>query len=201
MSSDVASIVALGSLALYGSFTLLGRSLVQRRQTGSTGWRGISGRPGSLAWWAGISMVLACIGLVLAPVIGMLMPAEPVSWIRLGLGAGAWLVGTIVTIVAQLQMGDSWRIGVQEGERTELRTDGLFRWCRNPIFTGMLLTSGSMVLWVPMAALAWVMLWLGLSLQVRHVEEPHLLQVHGAAYRAYALRTGRFWPYVGRGTR
>jgi protein-S-isoprenylcysteine O-methyltransferase Ste14 len=36
------------------------------------------------------------------------------------------------------------------------------------------------------------------QVQVRLVEEPYLLRVHGDAYRAYAARTGRFVPGVGR---
>jgi protein-S-isoprenylcysteine O-methyltransferase Ste14 len=37
-----------------------------------------------------------------------------------------------------------------------------------------------------------------LELQVRRVEEPHLLRVHAATYRDYAARTGRFLPGIGR---
>jgi protein-S-isoprenylcysteine O-methyltransferase Ste14 len=35
-------------------------------------------------------------------------------------------------------------------------------------------------------------------LQVRAVEEPYLLSVHGDAYATYAARVGRFVPGVGR---
>ena len=37
-----------------------------------------------------------------------------------------------------------------------------------------------------------------LELQVRRVEEPYLLRTHGARYRRYAARTGRFLPGIGR---
>ena len=37
-----------------------------------------------------------------------------------------------------------------------------------------------------------------LELQVRVVEEPHLLRAHGGAYASYAARVGRFVPGVGR---
>ena len=36
------------------------------------------------------------------------------------------------------------------------------------------------------------------QIQVRLVEEPYLLATHGEAYRAYAARTGRFVPFLGR---
>lgn len=143
-------------------------------------------------------LALAVLGLVLAPVVTIVSPASPVTWLRVGLGAGSFAGGFVLTVIAQLAMGDAWRIGVQEGERTELRTDGPFAWCRNPIFTGMLLAGLGMAAWVPLAGPAWLALWLGLELQVRVVEEPHLLRIHGASYQAYAARTGRFWPGLGR---
>ena len=39
------------------------------------------------------------------------------------------------------------------------------------------------------------------QIQVRLVEEPYLRRVHGDAYRAYAERTGRFIPWLGRDRR
>ena len=134
-----------------------------------------------------------------APIAGMLRPSVAASPLRLAAGGLLYLLGFGLTVHAQLSMGDAWRIGVQEGERTELRTDGPFRWCRNPIFGAMLITALAVVVWVPLAIVAWLALWGGLQLQVRGVEEPHLLRVHGDRYRAYAARAGRFWPGVGRG--
>lgn len=194
MSTDFLASVALGALALYGLIALVGRSLLQYRRTGSTGWRGVHGRPGSAAWWAGVLMGLACLGLVLAPVITMLAATSPAGLVRVSLGAVLLLAGLVITVVAQLEMGDAWRIGVQDGEHTELRTAGPFAWCRNPIFTGMLLLGLGITAWVPLAAPAWLALWAGLELQVRVVEEPHLMRIHGVRYQAYAARTGRFLP-------
>jgi protein-S-isoprenylcysteine O-methyltransferase Ste14 len=201
MSTDFLASVALGALALYGLVALVGRSLLQWRRTGSTGWRGVHGRPGSTAWWAGVLMGLACLGLVLAPVLAMLATPSPAGSVRACFGAALLLAGLVITVSAQLEMGDAWRIGVQDGERTELRIAGLFAWCRNPIFTGMLLVGIGITAWVPLAAPACIALWAGLELQVRVVEEPHLLRIHGAPYQAYAARTGRFWPGLGRGIR
>jgi protein-S-isoprenylcysteine O-methyltransferase Ste14 len=199
MTTDLLAIVALGALALYGLVALVGRSLLQWRRTGSSGWRGVHGRPGSAAWWAGVMMALAVLGLVLAPVIAMFLPSSVTGSLRVTLGTLPFLVGFIITVIAQLAMGDAWRIGVQESERTELRTAGPFAWCRNPIFTGMLLVGLGVAAWVPLAIPAWLALLAGLELQVRVVEEPYLLRTHGAPYEAYAARTGRFWPGLGRG--
>jgi hypothetical protein len=58
-----------------------------------------------------------------------------------------------------------------------------------------------MVLVFPSAcALAtFVLLLLAVELQVRFVEEPYLVRVHGDAYTAYSARVGRFLPGIGRG--
>jgi len=45
----------VAALALFAAFAVLGfgwRSWVQRRRTGSTGFNGISGHPGSVEWIA-----------------------------------------------------------------------------------------------------------------------------------------------------
>jgi protein-S-isoprenylcysteine O-methyltransferase Ste14 len=103
-------------------------------------------------------------------------------------------------LAAQIAMGESWRIGVDESERTELVTDGPFALARNPIFAAMLPTSLGLALmvpsWVAFAGLA--ALFIALELQVRVVEEPYLRRVHGRTYSDYASRVGRFFPGVGR---
>ena len=96
-------------------------------------------------------------------------------------------------------MGDSWRVGVDPEERTELVTGGPFELVRNPIYSAMLPTVFGLVLMVPsvLAIAAFVALVVALELQVRLVEEPYLLQVHGDAYADYAARVGRFVPEWG----
>jgi protein-S-isoprenylcysteine O-methyltransferase Ste14 len=197
----VLDVIALVSLGLYTLLAFGLRSWVQYRRTGSSGFRGASGRPGSLEWWGAVLMVIGWVALVLAPV------ASIAGWLpRLVVPGAAWPGGGLVaagmvgTLVAQWTMGTSWRIGVDPSERTALVTSGLFAWMRNPIFTAMLVASLGFVLWVPNLAslLGMLAIFTGLEVQVRLVEEPYLARVHGAAYRAYAARVGRFLPWVGR---
>ena len=51
------------------------------------------------------------------------------------------------------------------------------------------------------ASAATVVLLAAIQVQVRAVEEPYLLAVHGDAYRDYAARVGRFVPGVGHSLR
>jgi protein-S-isoprenylcysteine O-methyltransferase Ste14 len=109
-------------------------------------------------------------------------------------------VGIAGTFFAQMAMGSSWRIGVNPEERTELVTGGVFQLCRNPIYSFMLLGWVGFFLLVPtwVAVLAGVLLITGLEIQVRLVEEPHMIRTHGETYLAWARRVGRFVPGLGR---
>jgi protein-S-isoprenylcysteine O-methyltransferase Ste14 len=101
---------------------------------------------------------------------------------------------------SQSAMGESLRIGVDPTERTALVTSGPFRLLRNPIYSATFayVIATAMLVPNPAGIVAAVALMVGLELQVRWVEEPCLLAVHGSAYRAYAARVGRFLPRIGR---
>ena len=97
-------------------------------------------------------------------------------------------------------MGDSWRIGVDPSETTTLVRTGVFGRVRNPIFTAMITFGFGIALVTPnvVAIVGFVLLVATIELQVRVVEEPYLLTVHGDAYRDYLANVGRFLPGVGR---
>ena len=207
MSAPSAVAWAWAALALYllGLVLAFGvRSWVQVRRTGTTGFRGITGRPGSLAWWGGVLFsaalllgLAAPVGVItgITPPLGLLVhPAVAVAGLVLG------VVGVVVVLLAQAAMGASWRIGVDHGERTELVTAGLFGRVRNPIFTGMAAVAAGVALMAPTvpAILALVCLVAAVQIQVRVVEEPYLARIHGTPYRRYAASAGRFLPGIGR---
>ncbi len=115
-------------------------------------------------------------------------------------GAALALLGMFGALLAQLSMGNSWRIGVDPAEKTQLATDGLFAWVRNPIFSFISLSLLGFVLLVPsvLSLLVASLTVLGIETQVRAVEEPYLLRTHGEAYARYAATVGRFLPSLGR---
>jgi protein-S-isoprenylcysteine O-methyltransferase Ste14 len=198
------STLALGLFVVYLLLAFVVRSVLQRRATGSTGFKGISGRVGSAEWTGGVMFVLAIVAGAVAPVLSILGALEPVEALDGAAGHAAGLVlyaaGLAATLGAQSAMGRSWRIGVDETERTDLVTSGPFALVRNPIFAAMLPTALGLALLAPnvVAVFAFAALVLALELQTRFVEEPYLLRVQGEPYRAYAGRVGRFLPGVGR---
>ena len=120
-------------------------------------------------------------------------PALAVVGVGLAVLAG-WIVWR-----GQEDMAAAWRIGIDPGERTELVTRGLFRFCRNPIYLGLQLGLAAFACLLP-GYLSLGLLLLGvvlLHVQAR-LEEDHLLLRHGADYAAYCARVGRFLPFTGR---
>ena len=195
------------ALVLFAIFVVLGfgwRSWQQHRRTGSTGFRGISGRPLSVEWFAGVGFVVAMAAAVFAPILqlaGVLAPLTPLDrpWLNIA-GIVLAVLGIAATLYAQVDMGDSWRIGVDDSETTTLVRGGVFGWVRNPIFAAMIVFAVGLALVTPnlLAVIGLALLILTIELQVRVVEEPYLLATHGDAYRDYLAAVGRFVPKVGR---
>jgi protein-S-isoprenylcysteine O-methyltransferase Ste14 len=195
------------ALALYLMFLAIAfgwRSWLQWRRTGDLGFRGFSRRASAVERVAeiGFALVIAVFGLL--PIGSLLGLVPPIAWLDRpaphALGALLVGAGTESTVVAQLHMGESWRIGVDASEVTPLVRRGLFAHVRNPIYTGMLSAALGFVLLTPsqLAVANWLLLAAAIELQVRVVEEPYLLRSHGQAYEAWAREVGRFVPGVGR---
>lgn len=72
------------------------------------------------------------------------------SWLRWA-GVALLLLSLAWTVVAQAQMGESWRIGIDEERRTPLVRQGIYGLSRNPIFLGMMLTLLGLFLVTPNA--------------------------------------------------
>ena len=179
------------------------RSWRQWRRTGDPGYRLRGGGPA-----ARVASALLTVGFaasVIAPILDLARKVDLIGVlrhdaVRVG-GLTVMAVAIVLVVRAQLDLRDSWRIGVDDRERTELVVDRTFALARNPIYTGMVATAVGAAMavpnWFALAAPAFVLA--GVQVQVRKVEEPYLLAVHGDAYRHYTARVGRFVPGVGRG--
>jgi protein-S-isoprenylcysteine O-methyltransferase Ste14 len=203
MSPVVAAVVALALLAVFGLLGFAWRAWLQRRRTGSTGFRGMNGRLGSAEWVAGLGFVIALVVAVVGPVLQLSGVITPLSvlhaeWIQVA-GIALAGLGIVLTVWAQIDMGESWRVGVDASETTALVRTRVFGWVRNPIYSAMLIFDFGIALVTPnFVTIAGLVLAIAaLELQVRRVEEPYLLGKHGAAYRGYTASVGRFIPCVG----
>ena len=197
------TVAALILFVVYLVVGFVARTVIQVRRTGDSGWRGISGRPGTPEWWAGVGFVAALVAGVLGPVTAML-GLDPVDALTIpavqAVATVVAVIGIVGTFWTQVAMGSNWRIGVDETETTDLVTEGPFAVVRNPIFTAMAVTGAGLAFMVPnvVALTGFALLLVALQLQVRVVEEPYLRRTHGAAYAGYQAAVGRFLPRLGR---
>lgn len=109
---------------------------------------------------------------------------------------GGWalmLISFPLIFIAQLQMHHSWRIGVDYDSKTELVTHGLFRWSRNPIYLGILLTFTGYFLVLPNALTFCLttLIFVSIHFQVR-LEEEFLDSQHGQSYLNYKSKVRRW---------
>ena len=144
-------------------------------------------------------LVLGCAGVVtlLAFVphasnwLGVIAPLE-ITFIK-GLGWFCLVVSLLSMVIAQAQMGASWRIGIDSANRTELVSKGLFSISRNPIFLAVRLALLGFFLVAPNAATLALLAAAEVIIQVQvRLEEKHLLGLHGATYEQYFSKVPRW---------
>lgn len=144
---------------------------------------------------AGLAFAIS-VGVVAVAAARTALGPDQSSGPRVALGAVVSLVGTMIVIVAQIQMGRAWRVGVRSGDAPLFVRHGLFRLSRNPIFLGMIVAG----LGVSFSAGAWWS-WVALGVfvlacvtQVR-IEEPHLAASFGKDYEDFRREVPRWIVY------
>ena len=94
---------------------------------------------------------------------------------------------------ALVQMGPSFRIGIDTAHSTDLVERGLYRYSRNPIYVGMTSALVALLFLLP-NALTLLLVGVGVVLtQVQtRLEEEHLARLHGEQFAAYCRRVRRW---------
>lgn len=102
-------------------------------------------------------------------------------------------IALLWVMIAQYQMQTSWRIGIDETHKTELRTNGIFGISRNPIFLGMIISVLGLFMIVPNALTFFTTLatYFIIQIQVR-LEEAFLAKQHPVDYPKYKQKVKRF---------
>jgi protein-S-isoprenylcysteine O-methyltransferase Ste14 len=122
---------------------------------------------------------------------------SPIRWLEhlslQWIGVTFVIFSLVWTIVAQAQMGEAWRIGIDSEHRTPLVQKGLFCIARNPIYIGGVIALSGLFLIIP-NPLTLLILIVGLVLfgvKVR-LEEDHLGKMYPREYAEYCQRVRRW---------
>jgi protein-S-isoprenylcysteine O-methyltransferase Ste14 len=151
-----------------------------------------------------IGMVMKIlIGVVAAVIIfsGFMGPGQsylvPVTYLERNWAMYAGMVlihlSFFLILIAQLQMNKSWRMGIDEKNRTQLVTSGLFKISRNPIFLGIIISVIGIFLILPNMFTFAIMILTYFVIQVQvRLEEAFLEKQHGQKYLQYKQQVKRF---------
>lgn len=109
------------------------------------------------------------------------------------IGWGLLIVSIIMVWIAQSQMANSWRIGIDEKNKTKLVTSGLFSISRNPIFLGIMIANIGVFIVIPNAFTLLIisLSTISINTQIR-LEEEFLRNEFGEEYKEYSKKVRRW---------
>ena len=141
-------------------------------------------------------MGIATVGIIPAQLLSIAF-----GWSHLPAGARftgfcVGMVGDLIFLISVICMKDSWRAGIPDRDRTELVTEGIYRYSRNPAFLGFYLQYiGVLLMFCNLLTVAFTVFAVTmLHLQILQ-EERYLAGVFGTEYLQYRHQVLR---YLGR---
>lgn len=193
-------IVIIGYVILYTGVAIAIRSFILYKNTGinpfekmgKTGIKGFNEK--ILMLGATLVPIIAMIYLIGGNVYEYLVPIKYLEIERIKqIGIVVMLIGCSIGNIAQFQMGNSWRIGIDEEEKTELITNNLFQYSRNPIYLGLLISFLGFFLIAPnaLSLCCLVLSYPSVEIKIR-LEEEYLMNKHGNLFREYMEKVNRW---------
>jgi len=113
------------------------------------------------------------------------------------LGLFTGMIGLAICRIAQVTIGKSWRVGIDEQARPGLITNGIYKYIRNPTYSGLyLLVIGVWLINPTILYSYWILIFfLMMEFQVR-CEEEYLETQYGNDYSVYCKKTKRYIPGI-----
>ncbi len=112
---------------------------------------------------------------------------QKIGWVFL-------FLSLILVWISQSQMANSWRIGIDENNKTKLVINGMFSISRNPIFLGIIIANVGLFLIIPNAftLLITSLSTISVNTQIR-LEEEFLNREFGNEYMKYTEKVRRWF--------
>lgn len=102
-------------------------------------------------------------------------------------------IAFMIIFIAQRNMANEWRIGIDNENQVNLVTRGMFHISRNPVFLGVIIVFIGLFLIIPTTVTAVVLVSGVLVIQVQvRLEEEFLLKKLGNEYKEYMSKVNRW---------
>lgn len=186
-------ILALAVLAIFYSIYLI-KQWMQKRKGIKT--MQIGRRKDSNIRTVETLMSIATVGIIPAQLLSILFSWNHLSSNARFTGFCVGAIGDLIFLISVLCMKDSWRAGIPDRDKTELVTDGIYSFSRNPAFLGFdLQYIGVLIMYCNLLTLMFtIFAIIMLHLQILQ-EERYLESVFGKEYQEYRHKVFR---YLGR---
>lgn len=141
-------------------------------------------------------MSIATVGIIPAQLLSILFGWSHLSSNARFTGFCVGAIGDIIFLISVLCMKDSWRAGIPDRDKTELVTDGIYSYSRNPAFLGFdFQYIGVLLMYCNLLTLMFTIFAISmLHMQILQ-EERYLSSVFGKEYQEYRHKVFR---YLGR---
>ena len=138
--------------------------------------------------------------LLLVVIIGVPLPRFGESfpdWV-VGVGSVMVWVGLVILALSIFKLGGSLTASPIPKNDSELKTDGLYKWMRHPIYSGLIATGLGLAIESESLLNLLVAVALILLLNYKAKWEESFLLERYPEYRTYMSKTGRFVPRLNR---
>lgn len=102
-------------------------------------------------------------------------------------------IGVVFFTVAAITMKNSWRVGIDKDTKTELISEGIYKYSRNPAFVGFyLMFIGVFLVYTDLITCFMMLLNIYTMNRLVFEEEKHLEEMFGQEYIIYKANTPRY---------
>ena len=138
-------------------------------------------------------VILFCLGSPFYQYTSPIQFLDAHLWLKIA-GVVLSVIAFIWIVIAQSNMKTSWRIGIDNEEKTTLIKNGLFNYSRNPVFFGLVISAVGFFFILPNAITLCIGLlgYYSISIQIR-LEEQYLESKHKGEYLDYKRKVRRWF--------
>lgn len=186
-------IILISHLFLFESMFFVKNIILTKKLKGSI--RG-KNKEASLSIFLFAVTIIIAITSILSGYLNELFISIPVLSNEYFIFIGMFLlfINLIISFLALLQMRDSWRVGIKEGDKTDLIIGGIFKITRNPYFLSYIVLFLAYILLVAniLVIISSLLAFISIHKMIMK-EEEYLEALHGKKYLDYKNDVPRYF--------